>query len=234
MVIVTPSRWLAECVRSSSLFSGQPVEVIPYGLDTHFYKPMDKNAARERWNLPKDKKLVLFGAMQATSEKRKGFQYLKPALDALAIPGGRGELELVIVGASQPTDPPDLALKTHFIGQLHDDASLALLYSAVDVFILPSTQDNLPNTVLEALACGTPVVAFDIGGVPDMIDHHVNGYLAKAQDPLDLARGIEWVLKDSRRNVGLGKAARKKAVTHYALEIQANRYRKLYEKVLGI
>ena len=116
--------------------------------------------------------IVFFGAMSATSDRRKGFHLLLPALQKLSqFQVWQDRLELAVFGASQPINPPNFGFRTHYLGRLNDDISLALVYSAADVFVAPSIQDNLPNTVMEALACGTPCVAFKIGGMPDMIEH---------------------------------------------------------------
>jgi len=119
------------------------------------------------------------------------------------------------------------------LGTLSDDLSLALVYSAADVFVLPSTQDNLPNTVLEAIACGTPCVAFNIGGMPDMIEHQKNGYLAQPYKIEDLAQGIAWVLENKERHRKLGDRAREKAEQEFTLEIQARRYLSLFTEILS-
>ena len=121
----------------------------------------------------------------------------------------------------------------HYLGRLHDDVSLALLYSAADVMVTPSRQDNLPNMVVESLACGTPVVAFDIGGMPDMIEHQINGYLAKPFNISDLAAGIDWVLSDDKRHKDLCLKAREKAVACFDIEKVAGQYAELYREVLG-
>lgn len=231
LTIVAPSKWLAKCARESSLFQDHRIEVIPYGLESERFKPIDRRAGREFLSLPQDKKLILFGAMDASSDRRKGFQFLKPALERLAEGGLKAEL--IIFGATEPKNPPGFGFKAHYMGRLHDDISLALLYGVADVFVAPSIQDNLPNTVMESLACGTPVVASNVGGIPDMVEHEVNGYLAKAFDTCDLAQGIQWVLEDPERSERLGKAAREKAVREYSLEIQARRYLNLYEETLG-
>jgi len=233
ITIVTPSRWLAECAKSSSLFRSCRVEVIPNGIDTGLYKPIDKHLAREIWNLPKDKKLILFGAMDATGDKRKGFQYLRPALKRIATSALREEIELVVFGSSKPANPPDFGLKAHYLGRLHDDVSLALLYSIVDVFVAPSIQENLPNTVMEALACGTPVVAFGATGLLDIVDHQQNGYLARPFDTDDLARGIAWVLDDDERRKALSHKARQKVEKEFDIRLVAQRYLDLYNDILN-
>jgi glycosyltransferase involved in cell wall biosynthesis len=233
LTIVCPSSWLAECARTSSLFKDVRVEVIPYGLDTGKYKPLNRQVARELLHLPQDKQLVLFGALKATSDKRKGFHLLQPALQDLSKSGWQEGLELVIFGSSAPEKPLDLGFKTHYLGTLSDDLSLALVYSAADIFVLPSTEDNLPNTVLEAIACGTPCVAFNIGGMPDMIEHEKNGYLAQPYKIEDLAQGIAWVLENKERHRKLGDRAREKAEQEFTLEIQARRYLSLFTEILS-
>ncbi|MFM6410002.1 MAG: glycosyltransferase family 4 protein [Microcystis sp.] len=233
LTIVTPSQWLADCARNSSLFQDLRIEVIANGLDIQRYKPIEKNTARHLLGLPQDKQLILFGAMTAASDRRKGFHLLLPAVKKLS----QGEiwqhkLELVVFGASEPVNPPDFGLKTHYLGRLNDDISLALVYAAADIFVAPSIEDNLPNTVMEALACATPSVAFKIGGMPDMIEHQENGYLAHSFEVEDLALGINWVLEDTERYNQLCIRARQKVEQEFTLEIQASKYLKLYNEIL--
>ncbi len=225
LTLVAPSRWMAEAVQSSWLMGGFRLETIPNGIDTQTYRPFNRAFAREVLNLPPDKKLVLFGAYRVDDE-RKGLDHLTKALRLL---NGARSIELVIFGESQVI--PHLGLKVHNIGTLDDDRILALLYSAVDVFVAPSVQDNLPNTVMEALACGTPTVAFNVGGLPDMIDHRQNGYLAQPFDPDDLATGIRWVLEDADRHARLSAQARSDAVARFDVEKIAARYLALYTDV---
>lgn len=232
MTIVTPSRWLAECVQHSSLFRNHHVEVIPNGLDIKRYKPANKKLVRDMLGLPQDKKLILFGAIDAFSDKRKGFQFLKPALQNLAQNGWSNRVEVIVFGASAPLNPHDFGFPIHCAGHLYDDYSLVLLYSAADVMLVPSIQEAFGQTASEAMSCGTPVVTFDVTGLKDIVDHKINGYLAKAKNLNDLADGIQWVLADPERCVHLGKAAREKAVKEYALEVQAQRYLDLYEEIL--
>ena len=235
LTIVTPSKWLAECVRKSSLLSNFNVEIIPNGLDTDIFKPIDKVIARNILNLPEDKKIILFGAMSATTNKLKGFYYLKEALIRLQKMEGiiKDELLLVVFGASYCDNIKDFPFEVKFLGRLYDDFSLVVVYNSADVFVLPSIQDNLPNTALESISCGIPVAGFNIGGIPDVIDHKINGYLAEYKNPDSLAEGIKWVLKDEGRALRLREAARKKAIENYSLEIQAKSYLKLYKKLLG-
>jgi len=231
LTIVTPSHWLADCARKSSLFQNLRVEVIANGLDAQVYKPIDQAIARNLLNLSLDKKLVLFGAMNSTRNKRKGFHLLEPALQKLSEDEKLENVELVILGASRPSEVPNLGFPIHYLGRLNDDIALALLYSAVDVFLAPSVQDNLPNAVMESLACGTPCVAFDIGGMSDMIQHQQNGYLAKPFDVNDLAKGITWVLEDEERLKKLGSNSRDKVEQKFTLEIQANNYLSVYNYI---
>ena len=231
LTIVTPSHWLAKCAASSSLLKNVRIEVIPNGLDTQQYKPIEKSVARSILSLPEDKQLILFGAMSATSDPNKGFNFLQSALQNLSQSGWGEQVELVVFGSSQPKNPTELGLKSHYLGRLNDDISLSLVYAAADIFIAPSVQDNLPNTVMESLACGTPCVAFDIGGMPDMIDHQQNGYLAKPFNTDDLAKGIVWVLEDEERLRKLGSNSREKVEQNFTVEIQANSYMSLYKEL---
>ena len=232
LTIVSPSSWLAKCASSSSFFKDLRVEIIPYGLDTEKYRPIERQVARELLRLPQDRQLVLFGALGATSDKRKGFHLLQPALQELSQTGWQDKLELVVFGASRPENPPELGFKAHYLGTLSDDLSLSLVYSAADVFVLPAVQDNLPNTVMEAISCGTPCVAFKIGGMPDMIEHQQNGYLAQPYKIEDLAQGIAWVLENQERHQKLSHHARQKAEQEFALKIQAHRYLSLFTEIL--
>lgn len=233
IVVVATSHWLAEMARSSTLFKDKRIEVIPNGLDTDKYKPLDKRAAREAYGLPQDKNLILFSAMGVTLDKRKGSHLLAPALKKIAQAGRGGGTELVVIGATTPANPPDLGMKVHYMGQLHDEISQVLLYSAADVTVTPSTQENLSNTVMESLSCGTPVVAFNIGGMPDMINHQSSGYLARAFEPDDLATGIVWVLEDKVRHAVISRQARKTVEERYAMKTVAHRYLALYQDVLN-
>jgi glycosyltransferase involved in cell wall biosynthesis len=232
LTLVTPSHWLAKCVNSSSLFQERRVEVISNGLDPEEYKPRDQRLARELLKLPKDKQLILFGSMGATSDHRKGFHLLQPALKHLSQSEFQDKTELVVFGSSAPNPQPDFGLKAHYLGQLRDTLSLALIYSAADVFVAPSVQDNLPNTIMEAIACGTPCVAFNIGGIPDMIEHQQNGYLAQPYESEDLAHGITWVLQDEQRRQALSHRAREKFEQEFTLEIQCRNYIKLYDDIV--
>ncbi len=232
LTIVAPSEWLAQCAKSSSLLRHARIEVIPAGLDLQVYRPIPPVQARKLTQFPMDKKLLLFSAMDATSDPRKGFQYLQRALQQLKAKW-HDRLELVVLGASPPAQPVDLGLKVHYLGNLSDDLTLAATYAAVDAMVITSVQDNLPNVVLEAMACGTPCIGFKLGGIPDMIDHQINGYLAKPLDVDDLSHGINWVLDDVERLNRLSHQARAKTEQAFALERQSRRYQRLYQELLA-
>lgn len=232
LTVVTPSRWLADCARQSALFGDRRIEVIPNGIDTSRYKPHEQTLARRLLGLPADRRLILFGAMHSTSDPLKGFNHLQGALRVLSQSVEKKRLHLVVFGATEPVDPPDFGFPTTYAGSLRDDLSLALLYSAADVFVAPSRQDNFPNTVLEAMACGVPCVAFDIGGMPDLIAHQQTGYLARPFEEEDLARGISWVLQDEPRRRTLAEAARRKVEREYELTLIARRYEVIYHELL--
>jgi glycosyltransferase involved in cell wall biosynthesis len=229
LTIVTPSRWLAGLARASSLFKDVRVEVIPYCLDLEAYRPVERQLARELLGLPPDLTLV---AALGVGDERKGFSCVLSALEVMAQNGWRQETMLVAFGASRGPETSASIIQTRYLGRLHDDLNLRMVYAAADVFVAPSLQDNLPNTVLEALACGTPAVAFDIGGLSDLIDHRENGYLARAFDIQDLARGIEWVLADSERHQTLRQAARAKAEREYSIPRVAGKYLNLFQEIL--
>ncbi len=230
--IVTPSRWLADCVKSSYLMRDWPVEVIPNAIDVDKWIAIEKCQARSQVSLPKDVPILLFGAIGGTTDKRKGFDLLLEGLKRLK--GNLSSLELVIFGQSQPESPLNLGFPVHYTGHINEEEILNQYYSAADVFIIPSRQDNLPNTALESLASGTPIIAFDTGGLSDLINHKRNGYLVKAFDADDLATGIKFFFEDQSRLAQLSKQARKDAEEKYSYPVIGKRYVELYQRVLGI
>lgn len=228
MTIVGLSKWLNECSKSSMLLKDKNHINLSNPIDTTIFKPFNKDQSRELWNLPKDKRLVLFGANSATSDINKGFKELSEALHKLK----DKNIEFVVFGSSEPKKSQKFGFKTHYMGHLHDDVSLVTLYSAVDVMIVPSLQEAFGQTASEAMSCGTPIVAFGHTGLLDIVDHKVNGYLAKSFDTSDLAYGIEWILY----NVGykeLCQNAREKVLREFDSVIVSKKYIELYEKVLN-
>lgn len=234
LTLVSPSNWLAQCAKESSLFKDLRVEVIPYGLDIENYKPIARNVARTLLNLPQDKQIVLFGAAGvATDDPRKGFYLLQSALQKLSQSKWQDNIELVVFGATEPEKPVDLGFKVHYLGRLYDDISLALVYSTADVMIVPSTQEAYGQTASESLACGVPVVAFNTTGLKDIVEHQQNGYLAKPFEPEDLAQGIAYVLENDERHQKLCDRAREKAEKEFTLELQAWRYLSLFNEIVN-
>ncbi len=229
--IVTPSKWLAECAKCSSLFQNSDIKVIPYGLDIGIYKPSDRQTARNLLNLPQNKQLIIFGAIGVTSNKRKGFHLLQPALQKLSQSGWKDKIELIVFGAEQPENPIDLGFQVNYLGKIDDENKLALLYSSADVMLVPSLEDNLPFTAIESIACGTPVVSFDSTGLKDIVEHQKNGYRAKCFSCDDLANGIAWVIENKERHQKLCDRAREKVEQEFTLELQARRYFSLFNEV---
>lgn len=191
--LIAPSRWMAEQAAASALLAGVPCAVIPNALPAAF-RPIPREQARALLDWPQGRRLILFGAIDGTVDARKGWDLLAAAMALLA--GERSDLEAVLLGQSAPAQgsTPPLPLPSRTPGRFHDDVSLALAYAAADLVVVPSRLDNLPQAASEALACGTPVVAFRQGGMADLIEHRRNGYLAEPFDPADLARGIAWCL----------------------------------------
>lgn len=233
LTLVSPSRWLAAKARESTLFRRHRIEVISNGLDLQMFKPLDRREARRRWKLPEGGTVLLFGAMSSISDTRKGWHLLEPALKALAAQSQRGDTRAVIFGDSGPTAGPDLGMPVTCLGPIEDQGRLSELYAAADVFIAPSVQENLANTVIESLACGTPVVAFSIGGMPDLIDHQQTGYLARPFDVEGLTEAIRWTTGPAARRTELSRRSRERAERLYSIHLSAERYLGLYRSVLG-
>ena len=230
MHIVAPSRWLGECARRSLLMRDWPITVIPNPLDTQVYQPYSKAFARKALNLPEDLRLISFGAIGGGSDPRKGFDKLTAALRLLL--DSTPNTACVIFGQSAPKQVPNLGLPIYWLGHLNDDISLALVYSAVDVMVVPSLQENLPQTGTEAQACGCPIVAFNCTGMPDVVEHRKTGYLAEAYSNSDLAAGIGWVLENKDRHWALSKAARERAVSLWSSEVVIPQYLKVYQDAI--
>lgn len=227
LTVVGLSQWLAGCASISTLFKNRKVVCLPNPINTLVYAPLDKRVAREILNLPKGRRLILFGAMDAMPDPRKGYKELCEALEELE----SENVELVVFGSSQPKIDQGFKFKTHYLGQLHDDVTLRAVYSAADVMVVPSLQENLSNAIMESLACATPVVGFDIGGNSDMIEHQTNGYLTKPYDTADLASGIKWVLNAPNYSE-LSVNARNKVLNEFDSTVVAKRYIELYQSIL--
>jgi glycosyltransferase involved in cell wall biosynthesis len=227
LTLVGLSRWIEKSSKESIIFKNKRFVNIPNPIDINIFKPFNQNSSRDLWSLPKNKKLILFGAMSATSDLRKGFLELSGAVKDLK---GK-DIELVVFGSNKPLNNINLNLKIHYLGNIDNDEGLAKLYSAADVMIVPSLQENLSNSIMESLSCGTPVVGFNIGGNSDMIEHKKNGYLSAPFKPDSLKSGIEWVLNSPNYNQ-LCKNARNKVIHEFDSKVVAKKYIKLYEEIL--
>lgn len=226
--LVPSSRWLADQLTHSSLLGGYPYTVLPNPIDCGVFKPVDAHEARSLLGLSSETPIVLFAGVGAVANPVKGFTNL---VNALATLGDRS-IELVILGSAPAGQVSRLPVTTRHLGHLSDDVSLRLAYSAADVVVVPSVQDNLPLVAVEALACGTPVVGFDGTGLADIVGHLEWGYLADRGDAHDLANGIRWVL-DHRDPSSLRRAARDAATLRFDSGKVAARYITLYETLLG-
>lgn len=233
--IVTPSYWLGECAKRSSLMGHLPVTIIPNCLDVNVYRPLKENEISSKWSdlarVKLKKKLILFGAVNAVKDKVKGFSHLMSALSALETQGNTDDIELVVFGANE--SELSINIPVHYVGCVSNPLEMVSLYNLADVTVVPSLSENLSCTIMESLSCGTPVVAFNIGGNSDMIEHKVNGYLAKERDDADLAEGIRWCL-DNNQNNCLRKAAREKVLHEYTYDVVCQQYVELYQQVLRL
>lgn len=230
MHIVAPSRWLADCARSSALMHNWNVTVVPNTLDVDKYKPISKKLAREILCLPLDVKLILFGAIKGTEAPHKGWDLLQPALATVA--ADVSKVHGVIFGQGEPEHPPVLGMPLHWLGHIYDDATLALLYSAADVMVVPSRQESFGQTGSEAQSCGCPVVAFNATGLTDVVEHGQTGYLAEPYSSDDLAKGIEWVLADDERHARLSTQARERAVRLWSHHVVVPQYLEVYRRAM--
>jgi glycosyltransferase involved in cell wall biosynthesis len=226
LVVVAPSAWMADEARRSPVFRRHRVEHVPYGINTALFRPMERQAARARWNLPLDRPVILFGA-DTFADHRKGVAHLQEALTSV-VPALRPlEPLLVGFGNSNPLNPDEFALPVVGLGRISGPEELAMLYSAADVFVCPSREDNLPNTIIESLACGTPVVGFRIGGIPDVVREGDTGYLADPYDSSMLGESIRLAL-----GAPLREKCRNYALKHLDAEIQARKYLDIYASII--
>jgi glycosyltransferase involved in cell wall biosynthesis len=226
------SQWLTDLAKQSKVFKGMRVLNIPNPIDTAVYRAIDKDDAREQFGVT-GKSVVLFGAY-SVKDRRKGFHYLEKALAYIheKFPGYDDVIELLTFGKGDPSSLQKLPYRSKSVGYVSDEKTLVALYSAADVFVTPTLEDNLPNTVMEALSCSVPCVSFDIGGLPQLIDHKRNGYLAKYRDHIDLANGIMEILQAVDRNV-MRHAARKKVEENFSETVIAMKYSEVYRAVRG-
>lgn len=229
-VIVCPSKAFSERAQNSLLLHGLQHKHIPNAIDTGSYLPMQKDVVKKKLGIPQNEAVIAFGAIGATSDNRKGYDLLLRSLSQLKEQYS-GPVRLLVFGATADENL-QCCYPTLFLGHLNCDSLLCEAYNAADVFVCPSREDNLPNTVMEALACGTPVAAFAVGGIPDMVLDGENGYLAKPNQPDSLARCIAIILKNSDRRLRMAKNARESVEARYSMPVVAQSYIHLYQEVL--
>lgn len=233
ITFVACSHWLEAMAKKSSLLSGQTILSIPNAINTNLFRPRAKKFAREKLNLPLDKKLLLFSSMKIT-DKRKGIEYLIEACKLLSrdYPECSSKIGVVVMGKHSDQYNALFPFPTYKIDYVSNEKELVNIYNAVDLYVTPSLQDNLPNTIVEAMACGIPCVGFNVGGIPQMIDHLHNGYVAQYRSAGDLANGIYWTLTEGDYET-LSDAAYRKAVTTYSESIVAGQYIRIYNQITG-
>jgi glycosyltransferase involved in cell wall biosynthesis len=225
ITFVACSNWLKNQAEKSPLTAAHRVLSIPNPIDTRHYRPKDKISARKKLQLPLDKKIVLFAAVK-TSDKRKGTDYL---IEASRLMKQHTDNVLFLIAGNNGKDiETRFALPTQSIGYVAPE-NMPEIYNAADVFVTPSLQENLPNTIMEAMACGTPCIGFRIGGIPEMIEHLKTGYIAEYKNANDLANGLFWTLFEADTET-LSANAREKTVKTYAQEIIAEQYKKVYDQ----
>lgn len=216
------SQWITDLAQEA--MPNANVRHINNCIPHDIFHPQDRQDARKAFSLPQDQKLILFTCQKVT-DKRKGMAYLLEALKYLNEP----KPHLVVVGGNtEDLLNSNLGIdkgNLHFIPYVNGEREMARLYSAVDCFVTPSLQDNLPNTIAEAMSCGTPCVGFNAGGIPEMISHMKNGYVAQYCDSKDLAHGIECALSHPEWK----EAAMHSAAYDYCEDRVAKEYAKAYE-----
>jgi len=231
---VACSRWLGNMASNSRLLQGKKVTCIPNAININLFKPRNKQTCREALGLPQDKRLLLFSS-HILSDERKGFHYLKEAVLRLTNdhPEWKDRLGLVLVGKDiTPTSYQDIPLEVYPLNYIAEEKQLVDIYNAVDLFVIPSLQDNLPNTIVEAMACGIPCIGFNVGGIPEMIDHLHNGYVAEYKNVGDFANGIHWLLTEGEYDI-LSREAARKAANTYGESSVATKYISIYNQMTG-
>lgn len=233
ITFVACSHWLEERARKSALSAGHTVTSIPNPINTNLFHPTDKLPIRKKLNLPTDKKLLLFSSMKIT-DKRKGIDYLVEACRLLTqqYPDFTKTIGVVVVGGESQQYADLFPFPIYCIDYVSNEKEIAEIYNAVDLFVTPSLMENLPNTIAEAMSCGVPCVGFNTGGIPQMIDHLHNGYVAQYKSAEDLANGIHWSLNDESY-ASLSEEARRKAANTYSERTVAMKYIQVYNQITG-
>ncbi|WP_030007040.1 glycosyltransferase family 4 protein [Picosynechococcus sp. NKBG042902] len=230
LTIVTPSQWLKQQAEKS-IFKAKKIHLIPHGLDIQLYKPLDSKLCRTILDLPQDKYIIGFAA-QNLNDPRKGSDLLQKALQKLP-QSLKKNLQILTLGNQSTSFLQNIDIPALSLGYVEGDALKAIFYAAVDLFICPTRADIFGLVLQEAMACGTPLVSFDIGGVPDLVRPGVTGYLAQPEDPQDLCNGIVQLLEDNALREKMAQNCRRIAETEYPIELQAQRYIELYQQILN-
>lgn len=234
ILFVTCSRWLADKAKKSGLLSGQKVISIPNPIDSRAFTKENREEARLYAGLPEGKKLILFVSQRVT-DKRKGMDYFITAINKMVEehPDMKDNCGIAILGGKAEELADKLPLPSYPLGYVSEEKKIASIYNSVDLFVLPSLEDNLPNTIMEAMACGVPCVGFNTGGIPEMIDHLKNGYVAEYKSSDDLARGIHWVLSEADHQ-SLSNEAMKKVNQCYSQYAVAMKYIEAYNQAMAL
>jgi glycosyltransferase involved in cell wall biosynthesis len=229
LTVVTLSRRMTEQAQQSML-GRFPIHHIPNGVDTEAYRPLDPDLCRSALGIPAKKKVLMFAAGHL-NRQNKGSDLLAAALQGLP-PALKAEIILLLLGEGGEAIADAFDVPILPLGYVGGHRFKALAYSAADLFILPTRGEGLPNVLLESMACGTPMVSFDVGGVPDLVRPGVTGYLARPEDAQDLRHGIFQLLEDAPRQQVMSQQCRAIAVEEYAVELEVQRYIALYHEVL--
>ena len=233
ILFVACSKWLEGQAKQSALLKNQIVTSIPNPIDTRIFCKQDKKQARRAFGLPENKQLILFVSQRVTDE-RKGVNYFIEALQQLVTehPAMKQNTGVIILGGHSAEVAARLPIPAYALGYVSDTQKIASVYNSADLFVLPSLEDNLPNTIMEAMACGIPCVGYRVGGIPEEIDHLENGYVAAYKDVNDLARGIYWVLNEAEYDV-LSTQAIEKVISCYSQKAVSLRYIEVYNQALA-
>jgi glycosyltransferase involved in cell wall biosynthesis len=231
LTFIALNQWMADVAQSSALGQGHAVRIIPNAIERSVFAPCEGSEARRALGIRPDMTVIAFSAMGGTKDPRKGFDILRAAMPELVQMQHGRDLGLLIIGEEKSEKALD-GIPVFWAGHVEGESNIAQLLNAADVFVAPSRQDNLPNAVAEALACGLPSIAFDVGGIPDLIQHKRNGYLANPFSVEDFAQGIHWTLTDSGRLVKLKQAARD-STARLDPTVVAAQHIALYEELLS-
>jgi glycosyltransferase involved in cell wall biosynthesis len=226
--LVAPSQWLYECSKKSVISNNFNIKKIPWPIDTNIFKKLDKTTVRKFYNLPINRKIILFNSFSGIYNKRKGWDLFIKAINKADI-----DVDIMVIGnGSNKTIENQVKKKIHWMGKTENDKDLVKMINCGDLLVLPSRMDNLPQTGMEAQACGLPIVAFNSNGIKDLINHKIDGYLAEPFNPESLGNGIKWVLKKIKKNNVIINNCINKSKKNWDIKKVGKIYRKLYSNIL--